>query len=93
MDIPVKEFIAKVGTLLRKASLGEEIVITFHSKPYVKLISAKAKVITIEKKSVNNPDKVITLTDVATMKNKVAEYGCGCERVSGKVICEKHKRL
>ncbi len=41
MNITVAEMKANVSEILRKAANGEEIAITKHGKPYVKIIAEK----------------------------------------------------
>lgn len=37
--ITIKEFRSKVGTFLKEVSQGEEIVLTFHGKPMVRIVN------------------------------------------------------
>lgn len=84
MEYTVRQFRIKIKEALDLASKGEEIII-FRHKDCFKL-KADGSIDKIENPGYRHQEVKVSL-------NVPNEYGCGCVRIEGKVLCSKHGRV
>jgi hypothetical protein len=93
-EIGIREFRDRIHRHIREGkdiavTKGKEVifVVTFPSKEKI----SGANVVTIDNVG-ERVEEIVKGVTVGNRFDKVSEYGCGCERESGKHLCSKHWR-
>ena len=81
MTIDIRTFTRSIYKHLKEGSY----VVTKHGKPYL-VVTIKPIIDTIEHDVVTNSKANVVTTD------RLTQYGCGCDKVTGKALCSKHNR-
>jgi hypothetical protein len=98
--VNIKKFIKNPYKFLRP---NQDFMVTKNGLDWFKIsfevatqeVATQAKTSFPDEKIVESiPNEVATNNEVATqVATGVATYGCGCLKIEGKTICEKHQRL